>query len=87
MNKTFQNFRELQATQEKDQTKKKLLGDMGQAVENAIKYGLDEMELRHPEICDKMLELHLLLMYEVNPSLEPLPEPVEDPPAGPVNPE
>lgn len=71
MNETFENFRNVQSAMEKAQAKAKILQGMGQAIETAIKERLDEMELRHPEICDKMLELHLLLMYETSPQLEP----------------
>jgi len=79
MNATFETFRNVQAAQEKAQTKAKLLQGMGQAIEASIRGGLDAMDLRHPEICDKMLELHLLLMFETNPSLEPK-KPEEPPP-------
>ena len=71
MNDQFEQFRQIQADQEKQQTKAKLLQGLGSAIENAIKGRLDEMELNHPELLDKILELHLLVTYEVFPQLEP----------------
>lgn len=79
MNPTFETFRQAQSQLEKANAKSKLLHGIGNAIETAIKERLDEMELRHPEICDKMLELHLLLMFETNPNLEPKKEPEDKP--------
>lgn len=77
MNDQFEQFRQIQADQEKQQAKAKLLQGLGSAIENAIKGRLDEMQLNHPELLDKILELHLLITYEVFPQLEPKPIPPE----------
>ncbi len=74
MNQQFEQFREIQAAQEKREAKAKLIQSLGSAIESAIKGRLDDMELAHPEILDKILELHLLITYEAFPGLEPKPQ-------------
>lgn len=71
MNPTFQHFRDIKSTQNKAIEKAKLIGNLGKALEEAIEGRLDEMELRHTEILDQILGLHLSLMYETHPELEP----------------
>jgi len=73
LNEQFEQFRQIQEAQEKRESKAKLLQGLGSAIENTIKGRLDEMELSHPEILDKILELHLLITFEVFPQLEPKP--------------
>lgn len=82
MNEQFEQFRQIHATQEKAEAKTSIIRELGGAIEEAIKGRLDEMDLRHPEILDKILELHLLLTYEAYPQLEPMKQ-AEDVPAAP----
>ena len=77
MNEQFEKFREMQGIQEKREAKTKALQALGTAMEAAIRGRLDEMELNHPEILDKILELHLLVTYEVFPQLDPSNKPSE----------
>lgn len=71
MNEQFEQFRQIHAAQEKAEAKTSIIRKLGGAIEEAIKGRFDEMEFRHPEILDKILELHLLLTYEAYPQLEP----------------
>lgn len=93
MNAAFQQFRQLQQNQKWAHEKTRTLSGIGKALEDAIESRLDEMQLRHPEILDQILALHLSIMYELNPALEPKepeptpepepePEPTPDPTAG-----
>lgn len=71
MNEQFEQFRQIHANQEKAEAKTNIIRKLGGAIEEAIKGHFDDMELRHPEILEKILELHLLLTYEAFPQLEP----------------
>jgi hypothetical protein len=86
MNDQFEQFRQIHAAQERVEIKSKIIRTLGGAIEEAIKGRFDEMELRHPEILDKILELHLLLTYEAYPQLEPPKQPDPSPGEAPVEP-
>ena len=47
------------------------LNAVGEGLEKAIELKIDSFDLRHPEILAKILELHVLLMWEKYPALEP----------------
>lgn len=79
MNAAFQQFRQLQQNQKWAHEKTRTLSGIGKALEDAIESRLDEMQLRHPEILEQILALHLNIMYELNPSLEPAPTPEPTP--------
>lgn len=71
MNDTFQQFREVQQAQKWALEKNRILSGIGKSLEEAIEFRLDEMQLNHPEILDSILALHLVVMYETHPELEP----------------
>jgi hypothetical protein len=86
MNEQFEQFRQIHAAQEKAETKTNIIRKLGGAIEEAIKGHFDDIELRHPEILEKLLELHLLLTYEAYPQLEPQKQDDESPAPGATEP-
>lgn len=71
MNESMNNFRQLQGQQNRVKEVSEALSGIGAALEKAMIAQIDDMPLRHPEIVEKVVELHMLLTYEFHPELEP----------------